>query len=105
MFACTVWRNNNCFLRYTIIFFAADHEIIFRLNIASYVYWYTRKYLFRYVLYLGCKKKTKKHVTSKMSAVGVSKKLIRIPNCDKDEAPEDLLDTLDAHLKQIDGNI
>lgn len=37
---------------------------------------------------------------------GESKKQISIPNWDaEDVAPEDLLDTLEGHLKRIDGNI
>ena len=58
--------------------------------------------------------KPQQHVASKMSAkktfsvlldFGESKKQINIPDCDADEAPEDLLDTLEGHLKHIDGNI
>ena len=43
--------------------------------------------------------------TSVLLEFGESKKLISIPNCDADEAPEDLLDTLEGHLKRIDSNI
>ena len=63
------------------------------------------------MLYL--KYKLQQHVASKMSAQKTSvllefresKKQIRTSNCDEDEAPEDLLDILEGHLKRIDGNI
>ena len=58
--------------------------------------------------------KPQQHVASKMSTKKTfsvllkfreSKKQINIPDCDVDEAPEDLLDTLEGHLKRIDSNI
>ena len=55
--------------------------------------------------------KPQQHMASKVSAkkaFSVSLEFgesISIPDCDADEAPEDLLDTLEGHLKRTDGNI